>query len=71
MTDVLEVLLELEYLREDLVQHPLKADSVLVYMKALEQLLSIMAMIMKGIISKDCLAHLGQILDGDMTSIKS
>ncbi len=67
MTDVLEVLLELEYLRADLARHPLKADSLVQSLTALEQLVSIMDMILKGIISKDCLVHLGQISSGDMT----
>jgi len=66
--DVLEVLLELEYLRADLARHPLKAGSEVEYMTALGQLVSIMAMILKGTIGKDCLDHLGMISSGDMTS---
>ncbi len=71
MTDVLEVLLELECLREDLVRHPLKEASALQYMRALSPLVAIMTMILKGIISNDCLEHLKQIDSGDMTSTNS
>ncbi len=67
MTHVLEVLLELECLREDLVLHPLKGVLVAHYMTVLGLLLSIMDTIMKSIIGKDCLAHLEQISSGDMT----
>ncbi len=67
MTDVLEVLLELEYLQADLIRHPLKVDSVGQHMMLLEQLVNIMAMTLRDIISKDCLANLEQISSGDMT----
>ncbi len=68
MTDVLELLLELEWLQLDLVQHPLKVDSEDPYMKVLEALLNIMGMITKSIISKECSAHLEQISSGGMIS---
>ncbi len=68
MTDVLEVLLELECLKGDLLRHPLKGASALQCMKVLVLLLIIMDTIMKDTISKDCLAHLGMISSGDMTS---
>ncbi len=64
MTDVLEVLLELECLQEDLVSHPLKVDSLVQLLTLQERLHAIMATILKGTISKDCLAHLGQISNG-------
>ncbi len=67
MTDVLEVLLELEFLKQDLVRHPLKADSPVQYTIVLGLLLNIMDMIMRNIIGKDCSAHLNQISSGDMT----
>ncbi len=65
--DVLEVLLELEFLKADWAQHRLKADSVSQYMTLLEVLQNIMDMIMKNIIGKDSLAHLEQISSGDTT----
>ncbi len=67
MTDVLEVLLELELLQQDLVLHPLKEASPAQCMIVLVQLLSIMVTIMNGTTSKDCLEHLEQISSGDMT----
>ncbi len=64
---MLEVLLELEYLRADLAQVPLKVDSLVQSLTALEHLVSIMAMILKATTSNECLAHLEQISNGDMT----
>ncbi len=68
MTDVLEVLLELEFLRADLVRHPLKVDSQAQSLIVLERLLNIMSTILRNIISKDSLDHLEQISSGGMTS---
>ncbi len=65
MTDVLEVLLELEYLLEDLMSYPLKAVSLNQWLTLQEQLVSIMVMILRATISKDSLAHLEQISNGD------
>ncbi len=67
MTDVLEVLLELEYLRADLVRHPLKVGSSDQDMTLLVSLVNLLAMTLRAITSKDCLAHLEQIGNGDMT----
>ncbi len=67
MTDVLEVLLELECLQKDLARHPLKEASEVQYMMLVGLLQSIMGTITKSIISKDCLAHLEAIGNGDMT----
>lgn len=69
MTDVLEVLLELECLRNDLVHHPLKGVSDSQLLKLLGQLASIMAMILLATTSKECLAHQELISSGGMTSI--
>ncbi len=65
MTDVLEVLLELEYLQADLARRPLKVDSLVQYMTLLERLVDIMGMILKAITSKDCLAQKEQIESGE------
>lgn len=70
MTDVLEVLLELELLLEDLRQHPLKVGSPAQLSTVLAQLVNIMDTILKDTTSKDCWAHLGQIYNGGMTSTK-
>ncbi len=67
MTDVLEVLLELEYLRADLAQHPLKVGLPHQSLILVEQLVSIMAMILKDIMTRESLEHLEQISSGDMT----
>ncbi len=67
MTDVLEVLLELEYLERDLVHHPLKVDSAVQYTMLLKLLVGITNTILKSTISKDCSEHLQMISDGDMT----
>ncbi len=67
MTDVMEVLLELEYLKADLMRHPLKEASQVQLLIVLEQLVNITAMILRATTSKDCLAHLEQISSGDMT----
>ncbi len=67
MTDVLEVLLELESLQEDLMLYPLKEASPNQLLIVQEQLVSIMDMILKATISADCLATLEQISSGDMT----
>ncbi len=67
MTDVLEVVLELEYLHQDLILHPLKEVSEVHYMMLLNQLLGITDMIMRDIIGKESLAHLEMISSGDMT----
>ncbi len=66
ITDVLEVVLELEYLLDDLVHHPLKEASEVQYMSLLGLLVRIMDMITRGIISKDSLDHLEMISSGDM-----
>ncbi len=67
MTDVLEVLLELELLQEDLKLHPLKEASLDQSIRVLSILHGVMAMIMRDITSKDLQAHLEQISSGDMT----
>ncbi len=67
MTDVLEVVLELEYLHQDLILHPLKEASEAHYMMLLNQLLGITDMIMRDIIGKESLAHLEMISSGAMT----
>ncbi len=67
MTDALEVLLELEWLLEDLTSYPLKVASHNQLLTVLELLQGIMATILRDIISKDCSAHLEQISNGDMT----
>ncbi len=67
MTDVLEVLLELECLQEDLMRYPLVEASPNQLLIVQEQLVSIMAMILRAITNKDCSAHLEQISSGVMT----
>ncbi len=67
MTDVLEILLELECLEADLIQDPLKGDLPVLSWILLGRLVTIMDMILKGTTSKDSLAHLEQISSGDMT----
>ncbi len=68
MTDVLEVVLELELLRDDLMQCPLEEASPNQLLTLLGLLASTMVTILKDTISKDCLATLEQISSGDMTS---
>jgi len=67
VTDVLEVLLELEYLQADLVRHPLEGVSEKQFTELVVMLHVIMDMITRSIISKDCSAHLEQISSGAMT----
>ncbi len=67
MTDVMEVLLELECLQADLMLYPLKGASPSQLWTLLEQLASITAMILKDTTSKDCSDHLEQISSGVMT----
>ncbi len=66
MTTVPEVLQELEYLKDDLVLHPLKVDSVLQSMMLLKQLVDIMATTLRATIESGCLATLQKTSDGDM-----
>ncbi len=65
MTSVLEVLLELECLKTDLAQHPLRGDSASQLMILLRLLVDIMTTILKDTISKDSLAELEMIRNGD------
>ncbi len=65
MTSVLEVLLELEFLQADLVRHPLKGDLEGQLSKQLNMLLSSMITILEITMSKDSLADLRMIQDGD------
>ncbi len=67
MTDAMEVLLELEFLLDDLVHHPLKGASRHQQSILLERLVSIMATILRDITSNECLAHLELISSGDTT----
>ncbi len=67
MTNAMEVLLELGYLQEDLMRYPLKEASLNQLLTLQEQLVNIMAMILRATIGKDCLAHLEQISNGDTT----
>ncbi len=66
MTSVPEVLQELEYLKDDLVLHPLRVDSVLQSMMLLKQLVDIMAMTLRATIESGCLEPLKRTSNGDM-----
>ncbi len=67
MTDVLEVVLELEWLAADLALHPLKADSSAQLLILLRKLADLMGTTLSATISKECLAHQEAIINGDMT----
>ncbi len=64
MTDVEEVLLELELVLEDLRQLRPKEALLNQYIILLERLVDIMAMTLRGTISVDCSEHLSAIFDG-------
>ena len=64
---MLEVLLELEYLKADLSRFPLKEASQTQQLMLLEKLVDITAMILKATTSRECLETLEQISNGDMT----